>query len=176
MKKQKWMNDNGQELSTNELKIVCKSWTTEDWESYLDYLEKPQQELILEEPSLIENFAPIKNVNESKMTNRKIATALSYLIEMIQAKLDNEITEIFYDAIACLSSLERKIVHGVYWENKKQIEVARDFSIKKSTVSTLHSRAIKKLRGFIVPEYSKIINHHAKMKFQTDSSSMRRTL
>ncbi len=43
--------------SEEEIKISCKQWDSSDWEDYLKTLEINQEEILLENPVLIEEYS-----------------------------------------------------------------------------------------------------------------------
>ncbi len=52
-----WLNPDGTPKSEEEITRSCKSWSPSDWEDYLKSTEINQEEVLLDDPVLIEEYS-----------------------------------------------------------------------------------------------------------------------
>lgn len=70
---------------------------------------------------------------------------------LIQKKINNEEfkNENLKQALLSLNERERKIVKMIYFEDKKQTEVAEYFKVSKSAINQQLNRILKKIKKFL---------------------------
>ena len=131
-----WLSENGKMKSPDEIKKICKDWKPVIWEEYLQHIEKPQKDLLFDNPLNSENF--------SQEDHDKHQESIDSVIEypMLKEKLVQGIKD--------LSIKQQTVLHEIYFEGKKLREVASKMNISTSSVADLRDRALKRLGSLYI--------------------------
>jgi RNA polymerase sigma factor (sigma-70 family) len=129
-----WLKDNGTKLTPDEIKIVSRFWTPENWNEYLESLE-------FEEDSRIVALKGDKALEAAPYGELKDLLPDS-------SNLSDELLELIRLALSShyLSDREREILQQVYWEGKSESEIAQAFKISISNFRKIKIKARVKLK------------------------------
>lgn len=133
---QPWLNPDGSNKSTDELKRISERWKPSDWENYLASTETYLREEYLK-----------KGLSVEKVTQEDYTAALVEILHLEgYPALSKEVQRI----IESLNPRHREIIHLRYWENKTLYEIAAIVGISRQGVEkalrTSHKRIEDRLR------------------------------
>ena len=96
-----WLTPNGKMKSSSEIKRICNDWKPGIWEEYLQHIEKPQKDLLFENPLNSENFSQ----EDHDEHQESIDSAMEY--PLLKEKL--------VQAIKDLSIKQQTVLHEIYF-------------------------------------------------------------
>ena len=134
-KQKPWLNADGSPKSTAELEEVCRSWSPLEWETYLASTETPQNEVLLDDPTAIEQFAESSFASTASMADQLSLPSMKRLLK---------------SQLRRLPSREREIIHMRYFQGLETSEIASRLGISPVTVRTAMGRGLEKLRDHVV--------------------------
>jgi RNA polymerase sigma factor (sigma-70 family) len=109
------------------LSIESRSiWSPENWEQYLQEMEPPLRE------SLLPHYVWAK----------KIGKQYDNLFSDSQDCASEDISELAQLYLSALTERQVDVLRLIYWENKSEREVAHRLKISRSSVRTIHRRAL----------------------------------
>ncbi len=124
-----WLNSRGYLFTDDELKSISKSWTRKTWEEYLDYIETPRTESILDEDHYT-----------------GLAEKLKYSFEQVDdCDLQGELSL----ALINLTDKQREILEFIFWDGLTTRDIGFKLNISSAAVQKIKDRALISLKKSI---------------------------
>ncbi len=121
-----WLNSRGYLFTDDELKSISKFWNQKTWEDYLDFIETPRTESILEE----EHYTGL-------------AEKLKYTIEQEE---DRDLQSELSLALINLTEKQREILEFIFWDGLTTRDIGFKLSISSAAVQKIKDRALISLK------------------------------
>ena len=128
------MDENGQPLSTSELKSISKGWSRSTWEDYLSSLEVLRVETLLEDPTPIDQLS--QEDYEKCLPGSKEEKDLPALKKVLG------------EIIIRLSEKQQKVLRHIFWEDLSLDEIARKYGVSKASIRRTRDRALKQAKNY----------------------------
>ncbi len=120
-----------------EWEMESKSeWSAIQWEEYLETLESPQTELILDNPNLVE-----------AMSEETFREGVANLMGTNYSPKLNRVIALMMDA---LTDKQRNVLNLIYWESKSLREVAGLLGINFSSARDIRDRGLANLSKIMI--------------------------
>lgn len=136
-----WLDDKGQPLPDEQIKVVCQNWNPQIWEDYLSTIEGKQTELLLDNPTLIESFSQ-DDYNKS-------------ISNLVDKKDFPNLKAFFSEVLKRLPSNQHLVLHHIFWENMSIQNIAQEMGASRQSVEATRDRAFKKLSRALLQAISK---------------------
>lgn len=128
-----WFDDSGKLLSNESLKLVSKLWNAETWEQFLqETIEREQspQEVVIDGYQML-----LEEVSEG-IWSKPCSVPLH-----VKRKID--------EAIKRLSSVNRKIIRGIFWGNLNQSQIAKKLKISQPAVFRAKNFSLNQIKELL---------------------------
>lgn len=86
------------------------------------------------------------SINTSTTDNLTIEGTIKSDFDLLESIIKNERIKELGVAITTLKPVEKHVIIDIYFNNKTQLEIAKELGFRQSYVSRIKTRAIKKLR------------------------------
>lgn len=86
------------------------------------------------------------SINTPTTDNLTIEDTIKSDFDMLEYEIKNERIKELGVAITTLKPVEKHVIIDIYFNNKTQLEIAKELGFRQSYVSRIKTRAIKKLR------------------------------
>lgn len=110
------------------LREKSKSWSAEDWESYLRTIEV----------GLKESLSSMGEVTRMGLT--------SNVFEYAETDCSDDVSELVENLLSLLSERQAFVLRRVFWDGKSERQIAKMMKISRQAVYDLKKRALKNLR------------------------------
>ena len=131
-----WLNPDGTEKTTEQIKDISSSWSKQTWDEYLFYLESPREESLLDRPEQLDQVS----VQEFTFMMLQLAEGREFSL------LDKVVAQ---KALRCLSTRQRQIIEMIYWKNEPISLVAKKLGVSRRTVRSGLDRGLEKMRELL---------------------------
>lgn len=138
-KNKPWLKSDGQTMSDLELKQVCAHWSPQQWEDYLSTLDGKQMELLLDDPTAIENV--------SQEDHDKALLAIS---DEIDGSSHPSLQEVITKILKRIPKNQRQVLNYIFWEDLSLSEAARRLGVTRSAVQHTRDRALKRVHKMLL--------------------------
>lgn len=146
-----WLDEKGKPLSDDVLREQSKMWSMRTWEKYLQSIESPQTEI------LVDDFDKVANDYASEVAKKALwdEQADDDLQEnQPQDGTPPKITQEEKQAIEAISknlpSMQQAVIQLLFWDGLSEREACEKLGISRITLRTHRDRAICELRrGFV---------------------------
>lgn len=122
-----WLNNKGQLINDEQLKLISQKWCEKTWEDYLSYIESPRTESILSHTHY-DNLAEVSHLysgnDETSKSDKKLLEKIGKLTEK-----------------------QQKIIFLFFWEGFSTREIAVRMKISHSAAHDLKVRALNSLKA-----------------------------
>ncbi len=130
-KRQKpWVDFNGDELGTDQIRELSRSWDAETWEAYLTWREDER--------------------HESLVTPSKYDELVDAQTESIFAQVHGSIPdvdrEICEELLNTLSVRDAEILRLIYFEGKTERQIASVLNLSRAAIQKIKKQALQSLR------------------------------
>jgi RNA polymerase sigma factor (sigma-70 family) len=134
-----WLTYRGTPLTIDELRFVSRNWPASTWERYLQTLEKQQAEFLTRwgggiqftSPDVMQDWLRSEYADDSPNSSR--------------VTFDRKL-ELLPKAMGSLTMRESEVIHGVFFYDLTQRQVARLLNISEKRVSVLMRHALAKIK------------------------------
>lgn len=94
------------------------------------------------------NGAKPISINTPTADNLTIEDIIKSNFDMLEYEIKNERIKELGIAINTLKPVEKRVIIDIYFNNKKQLEIAKELGFRQSYVSRIKTKAIRKLRAW----------------------------
>ncbi len=132
------LNDEGQPMSEQEIKAASANWSAEQWESYLQSLEKG---LVESQPEPVDIY---RNALAANVFDIAPATSSDALIDLLSS------------LIARLSDKQKFVIEKYFFEGQSERQISRMLLVSRARVRAIKKRALRHLKfnaGKVVPSF-----------------------
>ena len=88
------------------------------------------------------------SINAPTTDNLTIEDTIKSNFDMLEYEIKNERIKELGVAINALKPIEKCVIIDIYFNSKKQLEIAKEIGVRQSYISRIKTRAIKKLRAW----------------------------
>lgn len=141
-----WLDDRGQSLPAEEIKVICQNWGPQDWEDYLLSCELGREEKLLSDPATVEDFSEEE--------------CASLFVSMSNLSQFPVLTIALSSCLRDLPRRQRQFITRHYWEDKSLSEIAKEYEVSRQAVNKSIKTGIKSLKKQLS---SGKINHKIKL-------------
>lgn len=125
-----WLTSTGVEISTAELKEICKSWDQATWESYLGWYESARRDALV---------APgVYQKRTEEMTES--------IFQQFDQNTDPKKRAHCEELLSSIPADEAQVIRLTYFDGKTEREIAAEKRKGKTTVHKLKIKGIERLR------------------------------
>ena len=128
-KSKPWLDNKGQLVRDNELKLISRNWCEETWEDYLSYIETPRTESILNY-DYYHNLSEVLHLYDDSDAPSPVDTKLLRALENLTEK-------------------QKEILFLTFWEGFSTRRIALRMNISCAAVQKTKDRALNSLKGQI---------------------------
>ena len=132
--KKPWINDDGSEKTTGEIKKMSKKWTQEDWEEYLSDQESSLRESYLDDPTLYERNLSAENYAGLIFGIAEYSTMGRVAINVTLAQLTKQ---------------QNDVLRLTFWEGMTQRGIEKELGITRASVRYALSTGLQKIKKII---------------------------
>ena len=134
--KKPWLNPDGTLKSDEEIKLSSKNWSPSVWESYLKTLEVDQEELLLDDPTFIEEHSQEEHHTHSQN--------LPSLMELPALR------KYLFKAVEELTPKQQEVLSYLFLEDLSLRGAGKKMGISAVAVIRIRDRALKSLGQIFV--------------------------
>ena len=159
MKKQvkPWIDKKGGLKSSRQIGRISRKWDSEQWREYEQFLIQnhiTRQSLWDVYLKRFERYQREETINPKRYD--KLAATASTVNDFLGGKNDEVFAGKFHFfkpyihlSMKTLSKREREVIRGIFMEEKTEVQLAKRFSISRSTVSHHKKTALSKMKQFL---------------------------
>lgn len=135
-KKKPWLDRKGCERPVEELKRISLSWNKKTWESYLQWKESPQNEVILQNPLSVEDLS----VGDFTGMLFGFSEQSDYPVlgRIVVQQTINKLTQ-----------RQKKIIKMRFWEGKNICEISRELGVSRRSIRVSMDQGLSKMKKII---------------------------
>ena len=133
-----WLKSDGTHKSDREIKRSCKDWSPSVWENYLRTVEIEQEEILLDDPLLTEEYSQ----EEHDL----------YCRSVFDVKDLPNLKEALLQAFEGLTSKQKQVLNQIFFEKMNLREVGYCIGISSHGVARIRDRALRSV-GLILVQH-----------------------
>lgn len=125
-----WLNSSAVEISTEDLKEICRTWDLPTWNAYLDWYESPLREKLLK-PEIYDKLCEQNDQTIFEQASQSNSDRNRIFCEKLLESLPEN---------------EKKILRLIFFEGRTIREIAALINISKSSAYRTKVRALRSLK------------------------------
>lgn len=122
------LNGEGQPMSEQEIKEASKTWSSEQWELYLQSLEKG---LVESQPEAVDIYRNALAAN---------------VFDIAPASCPEELAEVLRNLIGGLNDRQKFVIEKYFFEGQSERQISRMLLVSRARVRAIKKRALRHLR------------------------------
>ena len=139
-----WLDDEGHNKPDAEIKTIYSNWSARKWDEHLSRIEGKQTELLLDDPSMIDNI--------SQEDYEQGFLAIS---DCLNENTFQNLQETFLKILEEMTENQRQVLDYIFWKNLNLCEISRLLGVSRTAVQGTRDRALKRFGKVLLQLVSK---------------------